>query len=344
MPTTTTTLRAFLGASGLTGGLVIYEADGTTTKLAHTTSGVSEIGSTKNYQKPGVTLDLDTEYVAIWDDGLGNTLPAQTVYLATGVNLVTINGRALQNGNGVAAAVGTNTIDLSTTDAYRAANLANWTVEILSATTGAGQVGTVATSGITSPFRQTLAANWGTTPTGPVEYALHPPVPTSGGGGDTPGTTTLLARIPGTIPANGSGFTALGDSRLGNLDAAVSSRLAPGGTLATVTNLTNAATNGDFTTTQKTSLNASTPSVTVDTSGIANATVTAWWAKTSMLGDGTKTAQQTLTKAMGRLIGREDNTTVVNTAIFMKADNSGEAYRQTYNTAGRGNHAPGSGL
>ncbi len=57
----------------------------------------------------------------------------------------------------------------------------------------------------------------------------------------------------------GAGLTALGDTRLANLDAAVSTRLAPAGTLATVTNLTNAPTVGDFNATMKTSLNAATP-------------------------------------------------------------------------------------
>jgi hypothetical protein len=56
------------------------------------------------------------------------------------------------------------------------------------------------------------------------------------------------------IGAAGAGLTALGDTRLANLDATVSSRLAPGGTLATVTNLINAPTSGDLTATMKTSV------------------------------------------------------------------------------------------
>ncbi|MCK5613045.1 hypothetical protein KAR91_64830, partial [Candidatus Pacearchaeota archaeon] len=57
------------------------------------------------------------------------------------------------------------------------------------------------------------------------------------------------------IGAAGAGLTALGDARIANLDATVSSRLAPAGTLATVTNLTNAPTAGDLTATMKTSIN-----------------------------------------------------------------------------------------
>jgi hypothetical protein len=56
------------------------------------------------------------------------------------------------------------------------------------------------------------------------------------------------------IGAAGAGLTAIGDTRLANLDATVSSRLAPGGTLATVTDLTNAPTSGDLTATMKASV------------------------------------------------------------------------------------------
>lgn len=50
--------------------------------------------------------------------------------------------------------------------------------------------------------------------------------------------TSLNAATPASvqnIPATGSGLTALGDTRLANLDATVSSRLAPAGTLAACT-------------------------------------------------------------------------------------------------------------
>ena len=68
------------------------------------------------------------------------------------------------------------------------------------------------------------------------------------------------------IGAAGSGLTGLGDVRIANLDAAISSRTKPADTQAavtTVTNLTNAPTAGDFTATMKTSLNSSTPTVPV---------------------------------------------------------------------------------
>ena len=61
-------------------------------------------------------------------------------------------------------------------------------------------------------------------------------------------------------------------TKLANLDATVSSRLAPAGTLATVTNLTNAPTAGDLTTTMKTSVTtaatASTPTVASVTAAV----------------------------------------------------------------------------
>lgn len=93
-------------------------------------------------------------------------------------------------------------------------------------------------------------------------------------GADTSGTTTLLTRIPGTVTAQtgdayarigaaGAGLTALGDTRIANLDATISSRTKPADTQAAVTSLTNAPTAGDFTAAMKTSLNAATPAATV---------------------------------------------------------------------------------
>ena len=58
----------------------------------------------------------------------------------------------------------------------------------------------------------------------------------------------------GRIGAAGAGLTAVGDTRMANLDATISSRLAPAGTLATVTSLTNAPTVGDWNATMKSSL------------------------------------------------------------------------------------------
>ncbi len=103
-------------------------------------------------------------------------------------------------------------------------------------------------------------------------------------GGDTAGTTTLLSRIPGTIqPQSGDAYSRLGAPvgasvsadiasvkadtsgvrgdlttaraiKLDNLDATISSRLAPSGTLAQVTNLSNAPVSGDLTPAMKASV------------------------------------------------------------------------------------------
>jgi hypothetical protein len=85
---------------------------------------------------------------------------------------------------------------------------------------------------------------------------------------------TLNATIAGDaytrIGAAGAGLTALGDTRIANLDTTVSSRTKPADTQAavtTVTNLTNAPTAGDFTAAMKTSLNAATPTGG-DTAGV----------------------------------------------------------------------------
>ena len=63
----------------------------------------------------------------------------------------------------------------------------------------------------------------------------------------------------------GIGLTNLGDTRIANLDATITSRTKPADTqaavtlVATTTNVTNAPTNGDFTAVMKTSLDAATP-------------------------------------------------------------------------------------
>lgn len=58
----------------------------------------------------------------------------------------------------------------------------------------------------------------------------------------SPVFTAASVNQTGDVGVAGAGLTALGDTRLANLDATVSSRLAPAGTLATVTNVTNAIT------------------------------------------------------------------------------------------------------
>lgn len=105
------------------------------------------------------------------------------------------------------------------------------------------------------------------------------------------------------LGAAGAGLTALGDTRIANLDAAVSSRTKPADTQAavtTVTNLTNAPTAGDFTAAMKTSLNAATPAVTVsDKTGFA---LTAAYdaAKTAAQVSDIPTAAQNADKLLGR--------------------------------------------
>jgi hypothetical protein len=261
MPTTTTNIDAFLEATGLAGtaGFVVYAADGSTQVVTRSASVslISEIGSTGNYQAT-ITVSFDTLYKVVWDDGSANW-PAQMLYLPSGFNLTTVNGQAVRNGNGTAVAITTTTIDLDTTDPYRAANLDGWTVEILNATTGAGQVATITLSGLTSPFRQTFSPAI-TLPTGTVTYKLTPPQP-----------------------------------------------------------------------------------ATVDPTAVSDAV----WNATGKLGDGSKPAWKTLTKAVARMFGKFDRASVPGWAVISKVDGSGEAFRQTYsNTANpaRGNHTPGSGL
>ena len=84
----------------------------------------------------------------------------------------------------------------------------------------------------------------------------------------TPQTGDSYARIG----AGGASLTALGDTRIANLDTNVGSRLAPSGTLATcttVTNLTNAPTAGDLTSTQKASVTAAVPTAAAIAAAIA---------------------------------------------------------------------------
>lgn len=126
------------------------------------------------------------------------------------------------------------------------------------------------------------------------------------------GAAQTARDLGGTLGVAGAGLTALGDTRIANLDTTVSSRLAPtvaartldvaatgeagldfdnvhdasgAHTLtnitvpavtltATATNLTNAPTNGDFTAAMKTALNAATPaSVSGNVGGIAGVTL-----------------------------------------------------------------------
>ena len=93
-----------------------------------------------------------------------------------------------------------------------------------------------------------------------VTYVLSGPVSTISN--SVAQTGDSFARIGSA----GAGLTSLGDTRVANLDAAVSTRATPtnitAGTITTVTNLTNAPTTGDLTATMKASVTAAVPSVT----------------------------------------------------------------------------------
>lgn len=98
----------------------------------------------------------------------------------------------------------------------------------------------------------TITENWATTPAGGDTYVIIPL-----------GDVEVGSLMPGII-------TATEAPALANLDAAITTRTKPADTQAavtTVTNLTNAPTNGDFTSTMKTSLNAATPASVVGAVG-----------------------------------------------------------------------------
>lgn len=106
--------------------------------------------------------------------------------------------------------------------------------------------------------------------------------------GNTPQTGDSFVRLG----AGGAGLTALGDVRIANLDATVSSRATPtnitAGTITTVTNLTNAPTNGDLTATMKTSVQtAATASLAAFFTSSAQLVLDIWAATTRILTAGT---------------------------------------------------------
>ncbi|WP_406699230.1 hypothetical protein V5E97_10170 [Singulisphaera sp. Ch08] len=110
-------------------------------------------------------------------------------------------------------------------------------------------------------------------------------------GADTSGTTTLLTRLPGIVVAQtgdayaligaaGAGLTALGDTRLANLDAAISTRSTyAGGAVASVTAAVTVGTNNDK---SGYSLNLSQALTDVKTATVGGALHGAWasaWGK-----------------------------------------------------------------
>ena len=155
---------------------------------------------------------------------------------------------------------------------------------------GGNVVGTVAS--IVSPGNVWDVVLSGHLTAGSTGAALN----SAGSAGD-PWTTAL----PGAYGAGTAGFI-IGT----NLDATVTSRLAPAGTLATVTNLTNAPTVGDFTATMKTSLNAATPVVT-----LAAAAITAIWDKA--------TSALTTAGSIGKLIVDNLNATITSVKALLPA-------------------------
>lgn len=130
-------------------------------------------------------------------------------------------GQALQLGDGTTSTYGATSLTRQALTPKVATDVTGQQLRAIAATTNTGAYAVV--TGVAGSGVVNFASWVGGLPTGPLTYVFEPVSAGGGGGGsDTPGTTTLLSRIPGVIPANGSGFTALGDARLANLDARVS--------------------------------------------------------------------------------------------------------------------------
>ncbi len=113
--------------------------------------------------------------------------------------------------------------------------------------------------------------------------------------------TSISSRTAWTdLSANLTTVGSIGKKIADNLDAPITSRLAPGGTLATVTSLTNAPTVGDFTSTMKTSLNslsaldAAISSRLAPSGTLANVTTVANLTNAPTVGDFTSTMKTSL--------------------------------------------------
>jgi hypothetical protein len=154
---------------------------------------------------------------------------------------------------------------------------------------------------------------------------------------------TVVDGIATTLGASGAGLTALGDTRLANLDATVSSRLAPAGTLATVTNLTNAPTAGDLTATMKTSVTtaatAATPTAAAVTGAVGSVTAGVTLAADAVsaaalsaaaideildeqIGDGTLTMRQALRVMVAAMAGKVSGAATTSVTIRNVADSA----------------------
>lgn len=189
---------------------------------------------------------------------LGTAVPTPATAGLVDVNLINIAGAAIDT---TAAQLGVKTISSANID-FTAAQKTSLNAATPASVTGAVGSVTAAVS-LTGDFSATMKTSLNSsTPTvsavtlsGDFTSTMKTSLGTAVG-------TAQTGDSYGRIGAAGAGLTALGDTRVANLDATVSSRLAPAGTLATVTtvtNLTNAPTAGDLTATMKASVTAAAP-------------------------------------------------------------------------------------
>lgn len=147
--------------------------------------------------------------------------------------------------------------------------------------------------------------------------------------GNTPQTGDSYARIG----AAGVGLTNLGDARIANLDATISSRTKPADTqaavtlVATTTNLTNAPTAGDLTAAMKTSV---TTAATAATPALSAAGVTAIWNEVL---DGVFTARQLMRGFASVLLGLCSGMATA-TGIFRDISNTKDRLTVTQDASG----------
>lgn len=165
------------------------------------------------------------------------------------VNVKNINNVSAASVTTVAAVQGT-TIAPTFTGSLIKSDVTDWNGTAVTAPNTAGtpvvDVGRI-NNVVTTPVTTVKAVQGLTTADTIVTYT-----------GNTVQTGDSFARIG----AAGAGLTALGDARVANLDATVSSRTKPADTQAAVTNLTNAPTAGDLTATMKASVTAAATAAT----------------------------------------------------------------------------------
>lgn len=251
-------------AAGASGGLLISGSNaGTTTLAALTVTGSMTVGDGLLVSRSS----SNTSAATFTGNGTGSGIVATSGSGATGDGIRAV--AASTNGAGMTMAHSGSGADLNaTTTPLVLAKTTNLTGLNDIAATAVVSAGAITTSG--GKVAGVILADTLTTYTG-----------------NTPQTGDSFARIG----VAGVGLTNLGDTRIANLDAAVTTRMAtytqptgflaaafPSGTVAnttnitagtitTATNLTNAPTAGDFTATMKTSLNAATPASIVGAVG-----------------------------------------------------------------------------